>query len=109
MIIEPQAESFEVVGVDLEFPATRCRAKNALHLQVCHEYADITGRAFVANDDWNMDEPSPSNRWEPFTDKELNTLYAWPLHADVSEIQSIDRSLIEEIAAEIAGRKEKGK
>jgi hypothetical protein len=56
-----------------------------------------------------MDEPSPSNRWEPLTDKELNTLYAWPLHADVSEIQSIDRKLIDEIVAEIAGRKEKGK
>jgi hypothetical protein len=54
-----------------------------------------------------MDEPSPSNRWEPFTDKELNTLYAWPLHADVSEILSIDRSLIDEIAAEVSRRKEK--
>ena len=84
-------------------------AKNALHAQFCHEYADITGRAFVANDDRNMDEPSPSNRWELFTDKELNTLYAWPLHADVSEILSIDRSLMDEIAAEIAGRREKEK
>ena len=84
-------------------------AKNALHAQVCHEYADITGRAFVANDDRNMDEPSPSNRWEPFTDKELNTLYAWPLHADVSEILSIDRSLIDEKAGEVARRKEKEK
>jgi hypothetical protein len=54
-----------------------------------------------------MDEPSPSNRWEPFTDKELNTLYAWPLHADVSEMLSIDRGLIDEIAAEVARRKEK--
>jgi hypothetical protein len=31
-------------------------SKNALHAQVCHEYADITGRAFVANEDRTVRE-----------------------------------------------------